>query len=43
MFQELEEPGEEESRFDMIVPTIVRPKNQSGLHYASTEQVRLLG
>ncbi|PVD35316.1 hypothetical protein C0Q70_02276 [Pomacea canaliculata] len=37
---ELEEPGEEESRFDMIVPTIVRPKNQSGLHYASTEQLQ---
>lgn len=27
LLQELEEPGEEEtSRYDMIVPTIVRPK-----------------
>lgn len=37
---ELEEPGEDQTRFDMMVPTVVRPKMQQVRHYASTEQLK---
>lgn len=37
---ELEEPGEDQTRFDMMVPTVVRPKHQPVSHHASTEQLK---
>ncbi|KAK7494113.1 hypothetical protein BaRGS_00014586 [Batillaria attramentaria] len=37
---ELEEPGEDQTRFDMMVPTVVRPKYQPVSHHASTEQLK---
>ncbi|XP_070207558.1 polyamine-transporting ATPase 13A3-like isoform X2 [Littorina saxatilis] len=37
---ELEEPGEEQSRFDTMVPTVVRPKHQPASQYSSTEQLK---
>ncbi|ESP04540.1 hypothetical protein LOTGIDRAFT_135940 [Lottia gigantea] len=35
----LEEPGQEETRFDMMVPTIVHPFNSPVMHQGSTEMV----
>ena len=37
--QDLEEPGEEQSRFDTMVPTVVRPQNQMVSPYSSNDEV----
>jgi len=38
--KELEEPGQEHTRFDMICPTVVRPKRLPGV--VQNHQVNLL-